>query len=118
VQIVAAIGLAAITDLTTYSRGANSCQSVTRAFMGIGPDENPKSYRQASPAQSAVRVPVRLLRGADDGIVGPEQVIAMRNARSMELAGAGHFDWVHPETGAYKHVLDTVFDVLSVSMQP
>ncbi|MDP5069997.1 MAG: alpha/beta fold hydrolase [Congregibacter sp.] len=117
-RIVAAIGLAAITELTTYSQGTNSCQSVTRAFMGAGPDEDPKSYRQASPAYGVRRVPLRLLRGADDGIVGSEQVIAMGGARSMELPGAGHFDWIHPKTEAYKHVLDTIFDVLSVSMQP
>jgi hypothetical protein len=42
----------------------------------------------------------------------------MQRASAMELPLAGHFDWVHPQAQAYDRVLDAVFDVLSVSIQP
>lgn len=118
VRIAAAIGLAAITDLKAYAKGSNSCQAVTHSFMGGSAEENPRAYKQASPSLLETQVPVRLLRGAADGIVGPEQVTSMQRASAMELPNAGHFDWVHPETQAYHRVLDAVFDVLSVSIQP
>ncbi|MFK8042926.1 alpha/beta hydrolase family protein [Congregibacter sp.] len=118
VRIAAAIGLAAITDLKSYSEGDNSCQAVTEPFMGTSAASNPDAYAEASPASLPTRVPVRLLRGAEDGIVGPEQMTAMTRASMMELPGAGHFDWVHPDTDAYNSILDAIFDVLSVSIQP
>ncbi|WP_439108152.1 alpha/beta hydrolase family protein [Congregibacter sp.] len=118
VRIVAAVGLAAITDLKAYSLGTNSCEAVTTSFMGGAADEVSEAYLQASPASLPSHVPVRLLRGTDDGIVGPQQMSAMRSASTMELPQAGHFDWVHPETAAYDRVLDAVFDVLGVSIQP
>lgn len=118
VRIVAAIGLAAITDLKAYSRGGNSCEAVTRSFMGSSAEEDPRAYEQASPSSLETQVPVRLLRGAADGIVGPEQVTAMRRASTMEVPNVGHFDWVHPQTQAYDRVVDAVFDVLSISIQP
>lgn len=118
VRIVAAIGLAAITDLAAYSQGGNSCQTVTTAFMGATADEDPQRYEKASPASIEPKVPLRLLRGAADAIVGPDQVAAMPWASALLVPLAGHFDWVHPHTQAYDYLRDAIFDVLSVSMQP
>lgn len=118
VRVAAAIGLAAITDLASYGQGGNSCQAVVPRFMGAGPGDKPEAYRLASPASHAMPVPVRLLRGANDPIVGAEQVRAMTHSSQLELAGAGHFDWIHPQTLAYARLRDAVFDVLQVSIQP
>ncbi|WP_439101434.1 alpha/beta hydrolase family protein [Congregibacter sp.] len=118
VRVAGVVGLAAITDLAAYARGDNSCEAVTELFMGGSPDTIPEAYRQASAVALSFRVPVRLLRGVEDGIVGPQQLSAMTHASTMELPGAGHFDWVHPDTRAYERVRDAVFDVLSVSIQP
>ncbi|EAQ96382.1 alpha/beta hydrolase family protein [Congregibacter litoralis] len=118
VRIAGVVGLAAITDLEVYARGSNSCEAVTASFMGGTPETRPGAYAKASPAALSYAVPVRLLWGSEDAIVGPEQVTAMTRASTLELSGAGHFDWVHPQTRAYERVRDAVFDVLSVSIQP
>jgi acetyl esterase/lipase len=115
-KILGAVGLAPITDLAAYARGANSCQAVTERFMGASPEDAPQVYAQASPASLPQRVPLRLLRGSEDPIVGPEQLRAMREVHASELEAAGHFDWIHPQTRAYDRLLDTLFDLLSVSM--
>ncbi len=115
ITIVGAVGLAAIVDLETYARGDSSCQRATPALMGATPEQAPDRYVQASPARRALRVPTLLLRGSDDPIVGVEQLHALGGAQTLEVAGAGHFDWLHPETPAYAVLRDAVFDVLSHS---
>ena len=116
-KIVAAVGLAAITDLDAYARGDNSCQTVTPRFMGASPDAAAARYREASPARRPLRVRTWLLHGNADPIVGAEQLHAMSGARIVTLEAAGHFDWIHPETPAYKVLLETLFDALSESMR-
>lgn len=113
--IVGALGLAAIVDLEAYARGDSSCQRATPAMMGATPEQAPDRYAQASPARRALRVPTLLLRGSEDPIVGAAQLHALDGAQTLEVAGAGHFDWLHPETPAYAVLRDAVFEVLSHS---
>jgi acetyl esterase/lipase len=116
-RIVAAVGLAAITDLTAYAAGENSCQAATIPFMGASPAEAPARYRAASPSQRAVSLPTYLLRGGQDPIVGPEQLTAMPNAQAVTLDDAGHFDWVHPQTPAYAVLLRTLDAAVQASIR-
>jgi acetyl esterase/lipase len=111
-RVVAALGLAAITDLGAYARGDNSCEAVTPQFMGGAPEEVPERYAQASPAALDFDVPVTLLWGTVDPIVGAGQATALPRARLRRLDGAGHFDWIHPETPAYDVLRDTLFELL------
>ena len=113
---VAVLGLAAITDLEAYARGENSCEVVTQEFMGGMPSDVPERYAAASPARLPLHVPVALLRGAQDSIVAREQVQALGAARSIELEGAGHFDWVHPDTQAYPILRDALFELMSAAV--
>jgi acetyl esterase/lipase len=99
-----AVGLAAITDLRAYASGDNSCEQVTTRFMGGPPETLSDRYRLASPAALPVAVPTVLLRGTLDGIVPGGQLETFPDSPLLErrtLAGAGHFDWIHPQTAAY-----------------
>ncbi len=115
-ELIGAIGLAPITDLAAYARGGNSCEAVTPRFLGGAPEELPELYRQASPSEQPLRVPTMVLRGSLDNIVGAAQAEAMTGARLLELPGAAHFDWVHPGTGAYGVLKESIFDALQSAM--
>lgn len=113
----AAIGLAPITDLASYARGENSCEQVTARFMGGSPDDRAAAYAAASPAARPLSIPAILFRGAEDAIVPAEQIAAMaeREAlRSRTLPVAGHFDWIHPQTEAYRLWVDTARSLLEI----
>lgn len=100
----AVIGLAAITDIAAYARGSNSCEAVTSAFMGAEPDAAPVSYRAANPAALTLHPNTLLMQGDRDVIVPLAQTLT--SARDVyRQAGAGHFDWVHPGTVAFRHLL-------------
>ncbi len=117
VRVVAAVGLAAITDLQRYARGENSCEVVTQRFMGGTPETRGPAYRQASPALLPQQVPVTLLRGGRDAIVDAAQASAMAGADTVVLEGAGHFDWIHPLTPAYDVLRDALFHALEQGMR-
>jgi len=68
------VGLAPITDLVSYGAESGSCQSMVAPFMGdetYSPDE---SYRDASVTLNAINVPVAVVIGKEDPIVGAAQV--------------------------------------------
>ena len=104
------IGLAAITDIVKYSRGENSCQSVTDDFMGGSFEMNPTAYETANPANKSLYINTVLLRGSADQIVPPGQAI-LPGATTRVFEGAGHFDWIHPGTGAYRLLLSTLAEL-------
>lgn len=104
------IGLAAITDIVAYSRGQNSCQKATIAFMGGDYEADPTAYHLANPVDKTLHRNTRLLHGDIDAIVPPEQARVSGAATGM-VAGAGHFDWVHPGTPAFQLLLSTLEDV-------
>jgi acetyl esterase/lipase len=103
-ELLAVIGLAAISDLASYSEFDGSCPQAVAQLMGGVPRDLPDRYQEASPANLSLPVPVVLLQGSGDPIVPPSQAEAMPGARVRMLEGAGHFDLIHPGT--------TAFDVL------
>ena len=98
------IGLAAITDVVSYSQGENSCEQVTPAFMGGGADERAVAYYQANPGNHGVHSATVLLHGDIDQIV-PLTQARLPGADTRVSDGAGHFDWVHPGTPAFRELL-------------
>lgn len=108
-------GLAPIIDLVSYSKGSNSCQSVTKNFMGGLAQERPKAYQDASPLEYAFTTniirknkaglgSVTMLIGTKDNIV-PQSMAMHPNARFSLSENAGHFDWIHPGSPAFKELL-------------
>jgi len=94
------IGLAAITDITRYALGENSCQKATTHFMGGLPHEQPAAYHQANLLYRQLPDSVVLLQGEADQIV--PVLHAQLHGVSSELApGVGHFDWIHPDAAAF-----------------
>lgn len=104
------IGLAAITDIVEYSRGGNSCQTATIGFMGGTYEEHPVAYRAANPANQSLHPKTILLQGDMDAIV-PVGQSRLTGAGTVIFEGAGHFDWVHPGTGAFQLLLSTLEDI-------
>ena len=74
-------------------------------FMGdetYSPDE---SYRDASVTLNAIDVPVAVVIGKEDPIVGASQLAVFDAVQVTMVDGAGHFDVIHPETEAFSAVL-------------
>lgn len=101
------IGLAAIADIEQYSRGKNSCQSVTKDFMQGTADTKPDAYALANPVQQKPHAKVRLLQGEADNIVPPSQALNS-GMPSTIIEQAGHFDWIHPGSEAFKLLIQTL----------
>lgn len=105
------IGLAAITDIAQYSRGENSCQSVTKDFMQGMPEQIPANYFMANPihiplTDSAISN-VILLQGDVDKIV-PVRQASHPNGQTVIVPNAGHFDWLHPQSVAFGQLLEVL----------
>jgi acetyl esterase/lipase len=99
------VGLAPITDLVSYGAESGSCQSMVAPFMGddtYSPDDN---YRDASVNLNAITVPVAVVIGNEDHIVGATQVAVFDSAQVITVKGAGHFDVIHPKTQAFSAVV-------------
>lgn len=105
------IGLAAITDLIEYGQGDNSCQTVVPAFMGGSYDNRRDDYHAANPAEKTPHPNTVLLHGSADEIVPVDQA-TIEGARTVMVEGAGHFDWVHPGTDAFRTLLTTLQEML------
>ena len=109
--IVGVIGLAAITDMPTYASGSNSCQSATAQFMGGAYSDLAQQYQQASPNQQLMHPATLLLQGSNDNIVPPSQASQSGIPYKM-VENAGHFDWIHPQTTAYKQFVISLQELL------
>ncbi|HAX04038.1 MAG TPA: hypothetical protein DCX77_00035 [Acidimicrobiaceae bacterium] len=103
--IGAVVGLAPITDLVAYGAESGSCQSMVAPFMGDDRYFPNDSYRDASVTLSAINVPVAIVIGKEDPIVGATQVAVFNAWQVTTVEDAGHFDVIHPETEAFKAVL-------------
>lgn len=102
-------GLAAITDMNTYASSEGSCQSAGAKFMGGLPAEFPEQYAKANPINYEIKLETMLFQGRKDPIVPTEQAEALKNGISIQSTYvdlAGHFDWVHPGTPAFRKFLD------------
>ena len=111
-NISAVIGLAAITDIEKYSRGENSCQSVTSKFMGGSYEEKISEYNKANPVKQTLHPRTILLQGGADMIV-PIVQATHSNIPFQIIDGAGHFDWIHPHSKAFEAVLLRLQDIFS-----
>ncbi len=99
------IGLAAITDVSRYALGNNSCQLATTQFMAGLPHERPDAYQQANLIYRRLPAQVLLLQGDADRIV-PELQSRLHAVQAEVLPGAGHFDWIHPGSPAFARLLE------------
>jgi acetyl esterase/lipase len=96
------LGLAAITDLSTYRAGpAGSCHSSVDELLAGSPDKFPQRYAETSPHQRLpLGVPQIFIQGEADPIVEPASVQsyvaaagkAGDRATILTLPGAGHFE--------------------------
>lgn len=98
------IGLAAIVDIEQYSLGNNTCQAATPAFMGGTLQQIPQTYEVANPVGKQLQARTVLFQGDSDQIV-PLSQATLEGAETRIFEGAGHFDWIHPGTGAYANLL-------------
>lgn len=102
------IGLAAIMDIVEYANGTNNCQTATPKFMRGTPEQQPIAYYLADPQNfnllSKRLDKLELLQGDADAIV-PVSQASHQNAATIKLQGAGHFDWIHPGSDAFKLLL-------------
>lgn len=101
------IGLAAITDVSRYAMGSNSCQQATPQFMDGMPNEQPKAYQQASLVYRQISKQTILLQRDEDKIV-PIMQSRLNLVQSEVIEGAGHFDWIHPGTPAFSRLLEFI----------
>ncbi|WP_133470659.1 alpha/beta hydrolase family protein [Paraglaciecola marina] len=100
-ELKGVIGLAAINDIEEYARGSNSCQTVTKDFMGGMPKDKPQQYKLANPSKQPLHLNSFLLQGTQDNIV-PAFNLEKLNRKVVMLDGVGHFDWIHPGSEAFK----------------
>lgn len=101
------IGLAAITDISRYAEGTNSCQSATTQFMNGTKQALPEAYQDATPKQMRNGVPVLLMHGDDDHIV-PLHHASHFGERKMVVAKGGHFDWLHPKSASFHTLMNVL----------
>ena len=107
VDIKAVIGLAAITKVTEYAKGTNSCQTATPDFMGGKPEVRVEAYKQATPHLERIGYPVVLMQGDADAIV-PALHSESEHAKTISIENGGHFDWLHPKSDSYKALVKVV----------
>ncbi|MBV2129864.1 alpha/beta hydrolase family protein [Arsukibacterium indicum] len=110
-SIKGVIGLAAITDMPAYASGTNSCQRAASQFLGGTASEQPQRYQEANPGQQVMHPATLLLHGSADTIVPLEQA-SNSNMSYQIIADAGHFDWIHPHTRAYKQFIAFLQELL------
>ena len=99
------VGLAPITDLVSYGAESGSCQSMVAPFMGDETYSPDASYRDASVTLNAINVPVAVVIGKEDPIVGAAQVAVFDATQVITVEDAGHFDVIHPKTEAFSAVV-------------
>ena len=108
----AIIGLAAVVDMESYSLGNNSCQQAAPLFMGVSPEQARELYALANPVKQPLHPQSLLLHGGSDDIVPLDHFKADVLPTSV-VTGAGHFDWIHPGTAAYRLLLNTLHNRLT-----
>jgi acetyl esterase/lipase len=104
-QLQAVIGLAAIVDFVAYAQGNSGCQLAAREFIGASYELASDAYNQANPVGRTLLPPVILFNGGADNIVDIDHP---RSAGFdvIEIAEAGHFDWLHPQTRGFARLMD------------
>ena len=98
------IGLAAITDISRYALGDNSCQQATKKFMAGMPNQQSNAYQSANLIYRTLPQSVTLMQGDADQMV-PLLQSQLADVKTQIIPGAGHFDWIHPGTPAFEKLL-------------
>lgn len=116
-----AISLAGVVDLKKAFSLHLSNDAVVE-FLGGKPSEVPEHYREADPMElSVAHAGQWLLHGADDDTVPPEfsrdyaalKRKAGERVELIEVAGAGHFDFIDPRSEGFKRVKSTVLAAMA-----
>ncbi len=100
------VGLAAITDLDRYGIGNAACQVSAAQLLQTAP---PAIQATLSPMNHVMQSPVTLFFSEEDDIVSTDQarLFGERHFCQLEqIAGAGHFDFIYPESTAGSAVLE------------
>lgn len=99
-------GLAPIIDLPAYSEGDNSCQTATPRFMQGDQQEAKQAYENANPLNfdlGSLSQAVFMVGDADS--IVPANMAFHPSGNNLIIKGAGHFDWIHPGSSAFKLLL-------------
>jgi len=112
-NIAGVVALAPITDLVAYGAQEGSCQSMVAPFMGDETYSPGAAYREASIRVEAISVPVSVLLGTSDPIIGAEQVTAFNSDNLLLIDGAGHFDVIYPQSGAFDAVTTAIRQMIA-----
>ncbi|MCP1339355.1 alpha/beta hydrolase [Idiomarina sp. M1R2S28] len=102
-NINAVIGLAAITDMVSYTQAQGSCNRAASNLMKTA-YTNEDDYQAASPKAQKLHANTWLMRGTDDQIV-PMSQTADLDVEKEQLEGAGHFDLIHPNSTAWEAII-------------
>lgn len=116
-RVSGVVSLAGITDLRGYGAAPGGCNSSVYPLLGGPPSEHPERYAAVSPVERVpLGVPVRFVHGAADPIVPAAQSRALLGlmraagdpADLTVVEGAGHFDVVAPQSGAWAAVVKAI----------
>ena len=116
-SISGVVALAPITDLVSYGAETGSCQSMVPKFMGDDSYSPSDAYREASVRIEDITVPIKVVIGDADPIVGPNQVESFSSEQLRTIPEAGHFDLIHPQTPAFEVVKSIVEQLLKETIQ-
>ena len=107
------VGLAACASLRLCAEW-NLGGGAVLSLMGGGPEQVPERYAVADPAAlPPPAVPVTLVHGTADDQVPVGMSRAFGVGRLIEIPGAGHFDLIDPESGAWPEVMAALAGTLS-----
>jgi acetyl esterase/lipase len=102
-NIEAVIGLAAITDMVSYTQTDGSCNRAALNLMKTAYG-NASDYQKASPRTQKLHDNTWLIQGDADPIVPLSQTHNI-DVETEILEGAGHFDLIHPHSSAWKAII-------------
>ncbi|WP_278356729.1 MULTISPECIES: alpha/beta hydrolase [Idiomarina] len=97
------IGLAAITDMVSYTQTDGSCNRAALNLMKTA-YENTSDYQKASPRTQKLHDNTWLIQGDADRIVPLSQTHNI-DVETEILEGVGHFDLIHPHSSAWKAII-------------
>ena len=86
-------------------------------FMGDDSYRPGAAYEAASVGIEAITVPIIVVIGNADPIVGTSQVESFSLGQLRTIPGAGHFDLIHPKTTAFEVVKSTVEQLLEETIR-
>lgn len=105
-SVKAVIGLAAITDITSYAEGQSGCQQAARWLLGgtVSDAAMKYTYQHANPRLQHLESTVVLLASKADSIVPIAQAGYIRGAQVHRMTDAGHFDFIYPSSAAWQQL--------------